>query len=355
MEVVDKRKFGLSLELEGKKFGTLLVVQKTEFRQNNSVCWLCLCDCGTTILVNTHSLKYRKSCGCLNKFGKKEKGQSCFNRLVRQYKRDAKKRNQEFSLTEKQCFFLFKQDCFYCAKAPGMEITDFNANGSFFYNGIDRVDNEKHYISNNVVSCCYECNERKHTLEYATFYGKIFTLHARIEHLSMSAISYPLVGLDLKEITDIKVGDINRFGRKGKSLPGVPARNKLYHRYMENAKKRNVEFKLSKEAAVFLFERDCYYCGEAPKGLIFTKNCKEGYTYNGIDRVDNSKDYVENNCVSCCKICNFWKSNWTFQQFKRWVFNIVRNHNFLGEIKRNPDLKDMALDDPFKPLTLDSI
>ena len=38
--------------------------------------------------------------------------------------------------------------------------------------GIDRVDNTLGYTSNNVVSCCTECNFMKRTMNYQTFINK---------------------------------------------------------------------------------------------------------------------------------------------------------------------------------------
>lgn len=49
----------------------------------------------------------------------------------------------------------------------------------------------------------------------------------------------------------------------------------------------------------------CYYCGKSKDdGKLFRKNI-----YNGIDRVNNKNGYNINNCVACCKVCNYMKSN----------------------------------------------
>jgi hypothetical protein len=52
-----------------KKFGRLLVIEKTNKRINRNVVWKCLCDCGNIIEVKGASLsiKNTKSCGCINK------------------------------------------------------------------------------------------------------------------------------------------------------------------------------------------------------------------------------------------------------------------------------------------------
>jgi hypothetical protein len=40
------------------------------------------------------------------------------------------------------------------------------------------------------------------------------------------------------------------------------------------------------------------------KGSV-SKELVGEWVYNGIDRVDNNKQYIKENLVSCCKKCNF--------------------------------------------------
>lgn len=56
-------------DLTGKRFGKLVVIEKTEHRISGSVAWLCKCDCGNKIEVSTRDLNRSavKSCGCLKK------------------------------------------------------------------------------------------------------------------------------------------------------------------------------------------------------------------------------------------------------------------------------------------------
>lgn len=50
--------------LVGKRFGRLTVIRFVEAKSENRY-WECKCDCGNTIVRNTHHLKAIKSCGCL--------------------------------------------------------------------------------------------------------------------------------------------------------------------------------------------------------------------------------------------------------------------------------------------------
>lgn len=55
------------IDLVGKKFNKLTVVERMENASNGAVRWKCLCDCGNYNIVRTANLKNGsvKSCGCL--------------------------------------------------------------------------------------------------------------------------------------------------------------------------------------------------------------------------------------------------------------------------------------------------
>ncbi len=109
-----------------------------------------------------------------------------------------------------------------------------------------------------------------------------------------------------------------------------PALRKLYYSYKNSATKhRSIDFNLSLSEADILFKQDCHYCGKAPE-RIFKETAKYSYTYNGIDRVDNTKAYELDNVVSCCKECNLAKHTMTVDQFKTWIRRVYR-HLKLGE------------------------
>lgn len=44
------------LELEGQRFGHLTVLKRLDERENRYIMWLCRCDCGNEIKVNTRRL-----------------------------------------------------------------------------------------------------------------------------------------------------------------------------------------------------------------------------------------------------------------------------------------------------------
>lgn len=102
---------------------------------------------------------------------------------------------------------------------------------------------------------------------------------------------------------------------------GEAAFNSLYYNYKQGAKKRNLEFNLTKEELKVLTSKDCFYCGAIPSQ--YTNTVRNGkYIYNGIDRVDNSKGYILDNCVSCCGYCNKAKQQKTRGEFIQWISKV---------------------------------
>ena len=81
------------------------------------------------------------------------KGEASLNYLIRTYKKNAKRRNIRFSLTKDQFRAITKKNCYYCNIAPYAKATNTGrfVNGSYIYNGIDRLDNKKGYTKEKIV------------------------------------------------------------------------------------------------------------------------------------------------------------------------------------------------------------
>lgn len=56
------------INIVGQCFNKLLVIERTSNDKWGNACWLCLCDCGSEIIVRTAYLKnnHTQSCGCLS-------------------------------------------------------------------------------------------------------------------------------------------------------------------------------------------------------------------------------------------------------------------------------------------------
>lgn len=118
------------------------------------------CHCGKEFTCRLQHLKEgsTKSCGCLKTL---LPTRANLNLLFLRYKRKAKNRNYNFTLTKENFEKLTSSNCFYCGKNPENVCKQAFSNGDYIYNGIDRVDNSKGYTIDNCVPCCFKCNSWK--------------------------------------------------------------------------------------------------------------------------------------------------------------------------------------------------
>lgn len=166
-------------DLTNKKFGKLIVIKFLEKRGNNSY-WLCQCECGTFRQVAGNALTRTKystiSCGCskvirMEKLNRLPGNLGAQRRILQFYIKGAKARKLEFTLSFDKFCKLTQQCCHYCGIKPNNSTKTINPHGAtqIMYNGIDRIDNTKGYILDNVVSCCSNCNYAKFDLSYDAF------------------------------------------------------------------------------------------------------------------------------------------------------------------------------------------
>ena len=112
---------------------------------------------------------------------------------------------------------------------------------------------------------------------------------------------------------------------------GEAAFRALLYSYKQNARNRKLVFELSEEKFRELTSCGCYYCGNPPSNIkkpsaYYALGVDTGsYIYNGIDRVDNTKGYIEDNCVSCCLTCNYMKQETAQEEFLK---DVERIYNF---------------------------
>ena len=102
---------------------------------------------------------------------------------------------------------------------------------------------------------------------------------------------------------------------------GKGNKNKVIHSYRGKAKRRGLDYAILQNDDIVegLLQGNCHYCGAAPSNISNSKGHNDAYIYNGIDRVDSSKGYVDGNCVSCCKVCNRAKSDMPVDVFFAWA------------------------------------
>ena len=194
-----------------------------------------------------------------------EKNKNNIYRYYQVYKNSAILKQLKFEITKEEYLDIVKSPCEYCGIIQEKG-----------FNGIDRIDSTVGYVNDNCVSCCAMCNYMKGCLDKDIFIQ-------RVEHIAT----------------------YNKFV-KGKLYPNAfKDYTPLYSAYMNSAEKRGIVFKIGKTVFSILTDASCYVCGK--------KTTKEHQ--NGLDRIDNSIGYLENNVYSCCGNCNYMKKNYTYKRF----------------------------------------
>lgn len=134
---------------------------------------------------------------------------------------------------------------------------------------------------------------------------------------------------------ELQAGRTTSCGKMGCAPPvnrrpirekGEASRRSLLNLYKVSARRRNITWELPEQEAFELFSGNCYYCGESPKQVHVRKRNYGNFTYNGIDRMDNSQGYQTGNCVSCCGPCNQGKMAMSHDAFIGMAVRIALKH-----------------------------
>lgn len=191
---------------------------------------------------------------------------------------------------------------------------------------------------------------KRYYIEAGKTYGKYTTLE-QVDYTTKSGniekrwkckdskgnISYRRArSLDCIEQSDALCDEINKeLVFKNIHQPGL--RRALYVEYKHNAEHRQHNFNLSFSEFNNLITQPCFYCGAEPNiknggHLDKRKNKDQPDLFtNGIDRIDSTKDYTIDNCVSCCSMCNMMKNTYSLNDFLNHVSNIYNHQVNLKE------------------------
>jgi hypothetical protein len=303
----------------GHQYNRLTVIAIDKFRlsgQQKIRFAVCRCTCGKTKEINASQVLTGRtiSCGCAIgderrlRQGSLTWEDSKASHIFHQYKRNATKRTIPFTLTRDEFKQIITTNCYYCGNPPSQEQRQFHNDThstTFYYNGIDRIDNTQGYVKGNVLSCCKYCNSFKSQLaKQDTLARAAAIIHVRDHGL-------PLDAVQLKKTT-----------RELNSLKS------LFKRYKKDARERSyhVAFNLSFKQFCSLVLRPCGYCGTPPK------QAHPSYTntvllYTGLDRTNNTLGYSITNVIPACKYCNGLKLNDTLEAFYTRAEKIAKLHN----------------------------
>lgn len=96
------------------------------------------------------------------------------------YKRRAKRKNLEVTITDDDFIRLVTTDCHYCGKSWQSETRICNRSPVAMLT-IDRKDSKLGYILENCVSSCKECNTIKMETPYTEFIARLKRIIAHLE------------------------------------------------------------------------------------------------------------------------------------------------------------------------------
>jgi hypothetical protein len=99
-----------------------------------------------------------------------------------------------------------------------------------------------------------------------------------------------------------------------------------FKNYKHNCTLNRRQFELSLEQFETIVTTPCFYCN-----IIQEKG------FNGIDRMDQKQGYVIENCVSCCKLCNFMKGALDNITFLQRVEHILKRNTMITGGSYYPD------------------
>jgi hypothetical protein len=127
-------------------------------------------------------------------------------------------------------------------------------------------------------------------------------------------------GTLLKSGNTKSCGCIGKETARLRALPhGEAAMRQVIAGYKCKAKKQGIAFSLTAPQFKQIVAQPCFYCGDINTNIHHSPHGTGDFAYNGLDKIDPKKGYTFNNVVSCCKKCNFMKSNLSQGEFIRWI------------------------------------
>lgn len=158
---------GKLIDITGKRYGRLQVIEYIGQDSKRNSLWKCLCDCGNYIVVPKSNLikGNTKSCGCLGKENLKQIGKN--NKKYNQYDLTGEY-GIGYTFTNEPFYFdledyeLIKNYCWHKSKANYIITDDKNKSIIFLHKLVMHTENEVDHIDRN------KSNARKNNLRECT-------------------------------------------------------------------------------------------------------------------------------------------------------------------------------------------
>lgn len=110
----------------------------------------------------------------------------------------------------------------------------------------------------------------------------------------------------------------NKISKSKSGVPNLKVRKRpyewIFNRLVRTSKNRKLDCTLNFDDFLQLTKtKNCHYCNNLVEWTPFGKSWIRGgnnkTTSTNIDRMDNTKGYIQNNCCVCCDFCNKLKGN----------------------------------------------
>lgn len=119
-------------------------------------------------------------------------------------------------------------------------------------------------------------------------------------------------------------GCLAREIRKAQRLPNDRGMiNQIILQAKRHAKDRGLSWRLTYNKVDRIVRMPCAYCGIVGGNIKRNKNNPDGFRYNGIDRIDSSRGYTNENVAPCCRTCNVAKNKMSVEDFQSWIKRLV--------------------------------
>lgn len=169
-----------AIDLTGKRYGRLTVLEKCENAKSKRLSWKCVCDCGNITIVQGNNLRSgnTKSCGCFQEHHNMRKSKlygvwnsmknRCYNPNVTRYKNYGG-RGIKVCDEWASSFSCFSKWAFESGYKEGLTIDRIDANGNYTPQNCRWVD-IKSQQSNRTNNLLIEIDGETHTI---TEWGRI--------------------------------------------------------------------------------------------------------------------------------------------------------------------------------------
>lgn len=348
---------GKIVDLTGQKFGRLTVIEMAKERRRGSTIWICKCECGKIKLITSDKLRQGKNTSCgfgkcksnfVNLIGKK------FGKLTVIELTNLKSGRNFVWKCKCECGkekniggeFLHKgksKSCGeYICQPNFIDIT----NKKFGkLTAIRIVKINLHYSWELLCECGEKIIRDYGDLREGSSCGKTecisgFKNIAGQKFGKLTAIKFTHIDNGAHWDFECSCGNqVNLFAQNvilqrtqscgclKKDNQYVSILSRIYSGHVHGCIKRKIENFLSREEYLSIALNPCHYCGEFDIKRNFTT--KAFLKINGIDRKNNEKFYKIENSLPCCIAHNKMKGSLPYNDFLKKIWLMADQTKFL--------------------------